>query len=137
MPPDLILELARAWVAKAQGDLILAELVMTAAGAPAWPIAFHCQQAVEKCIKARLVLWGVKPPVSHNLRALTALADFAAAGFLLSLADLDAPQPFAVAERYPILLAPAVSLEDVAPLVDAARRAMAWIERELAARAEG
>jgi HEPN domain-containing protein len=30
-------------------------------------IGFHCQQAVEKCLKAFLVLHDIEPPRSHDL----------------------------------------------------------------------
>lgn len=129
---SLTAELAFGWLAKARGDLAIAEAGWGAPAVPAWPIAFHCQQAVEKCLKAFLVLSGVKPPNTHILCDLTGLADFARVAFPLAPEHLDSLQPFAVAERYPILLAPEASRADVAPLLESARLAVAWAEQLLA-----
>ncbi len=131
MPPDLRIELAQAWAAKARGDFISAEILAESNRAAGWVIGFYCQQSVEKCMKSQLVLANVKPPRTHLLREILELANFAVLGFPVELSELDALQTFAVADRYPILLPSGTSHADVMRMVDSARKAMAWIEAEL------
>lgn len=133
MPPDLKIELAQGWIAKARGDFVGAEILGASDRAAGWVVGFHCQQCVEKSMKARLVLANIKPPRTHLLREILELTDFAARAFPLELAELDALQTFAVADRYPILLPSGTSRGDVLRLVESARKAMAWIDAELAA----
>jgi HEPN domain len=61
---------ARRWVARADLDAAGAERLLT--GAPPLPAvaAFHCQQAVEKLLKAALVQGGVRPRKTHDLESL-------------------------------------------------------------------
>lgn len=128
MPPDALAELAAAWLAKAAGDIAIAEAGVAAPNVPGWAIAFHCQQAVEKSIKMHLVLAGIEPPHSHDLIFLFELARLATTEFPLGLAELKALHPFAVADRYPILTQRNIERADVLPLLKFARRAMAWAD---------
>jgi HEPN domain-containing protein len=67
-------ELLQKWLRKADGDLRAARRL---ADAPEdfETAAFHCQQAVEKYLKARLAAAGQAPPRTHDLtRLLTVLA---------------------------------------------------------------
>ncbi|WP_375418890.1 HEPN domain-containing protein [uncultured Hymenobacter sp.] len=57
------------WLRKADKDLALAEDIVSN------PyhfdsLAYHCQQAAEKYIKAALVSYEIRPPHTHNLRVL-------------------------------------------------------------------
>lgn len=57
------------WLRKADKDLALAETLISQ------PyhfdsLAYHCQQAAEKYLKAALVFHEVRPAPTHNLRAL-------------------------------------------------------------------
>ena len=71
MPP--LEEETRRWVVKrlrkADQDLVLAE---DNVGKTYHfdSVAYHCQQAAEKYLKAALVAYGGRPPHTHNLRAL-------------------------------------------------------------------
>ncbi len=49
----------------ARKDLGLAELASTQGGEFANQIAFQCQQAAEKILKACLLSAGVEPPLTH------------------------------------------------------------------------
>ena len=93
---------ARAWLAKAESDLLAARR-LRAAGGPFDAVCFHAQQACEKVLKAALA-WAEKDiPRTHNLEELQAscvlvLAEPAASA-LRSL-DLSQLTPYAVETRY-------------------------------------
>ena len=102
---------ALTWLGYALGDLSTA----TAGNrdpAPARIVAFHAQQAVEKAIKAALVLAGVEPGRTHDLEELRdALPlDWRSKTYPPDLARLSR---FAVNVRYPD------SLEPVTPIAAA------------------
>lgn len=71
------------------------------AAAPLESIAFHCQQHVEKLLKAFLTLHGIESPRTHDIRRLVQLAvpNASELSELECLADLLTEQ--AVAMRYP------------------------------------
>ena len=57
-------------------------------------VGYHCQQAVEKLLKARLVeLGGVNYPKTHNLLALVELLEDQGKQLPAELADLDLLTP--------------------------------------------
>jgi len=119
--PEKQLALARAWLEKADGDLETARTAIGNPRIPSWIVGFHLQQAVEKAWKGRLVLMGIRPPAVHDLRALlqARAPDAGPPGKLLPL--IEALQPFAIEERYPLLSprdAERESLVAVLPLVE-------------------
>ena len=58
------------WIAKADEDIRVAVLVLSADPPLADPAGYHCQQAVEKIIKALLVAAAVKVPRTHDIELL-------------------------------------------------------------------
>ena len=64
------LELARQWIAKAQNDLLNADNNLKAEQIPFDTVCFHCQQAVEKFLKAYLVSNEQIPSHTHDLLLL-------------------------------------------------------------------
>jgi HEPN domain-containing protein len=91
-----------AWIAKATEDWRVASILLAQPDPIHDAVAFHCQQAAEKLLKAVLVARAENPPRTHDLEALfdlvapgrepsTELAD--ALGYLTA---------FAVMPRYPI-----------------------------------
>lgn len=88
------------FVSKAEHDL-QAALVLAREGNLADIVCFHCQQAVEKMLKAALLASGIEPPRTHDL------------GFLLETLEAVRPIPdglkevcavladYGVAPRYP------------------------------------
>ncbi len=69
---DLEKAVLRQWLRKADGDLRVAERL---ADAPEDydAVAFHCQQAAEKYLKARIAATGQDPPRTHDLVRLTTI----------------------------------------------------------------
>ena len=92
--------LLRQWLRKADGDLRAAERL---ADAPEDydVVAYHCQQAAEKYLKARLAVTGNDPPRTHDLLRLMSLLQ-AVETFSASETDMaKLLTPFGVAIRYP------------------------------------
>jgi len=58
-------------------------------------VGYHCQQAVEKPLKARLVDLGVNYPKTHNLQTLVELLEDQSRLLPWDLADLDLLTPYA------------------------------------------
>ena len=64
-------------------------------------IAFHCQQAVEKYLKALLVRHGIEFARTHDIRKLLALIAGIHPEIAILLRDADLLTPFGVELRYP------------------------------------
>jgi HEPN domain-containing protein len=58
MPRESGVELARLFAAKARMDLSAAEILARSEGDHADVVCFHCQQAVEKMLKAAILAAG-------------------------------------------------------------------------------
>lgn len=91
----------RAWVAKADEDLLAIELMLAGTTVPWSTVCFHAQQVAEKMLKAYLVARGQVPPKIHDLPTLLLLCRKQGA----SLEDLDSDCEFLLgfgaAARYP------------------------------------
>ena len=68
-------ELVRQWKAKAQNDWTAVEILSTNEQCPADAVCFHCQQFVEKLLKAFLTYHDIEVPKTHDLRRLIQLAE--------------------------------------------------------------
>jgi HEPN domain-containing protein len=93
------LDFAGELLAAAQRDLVVLKKGVPDSEIPIEVLGFHCQQAVEKCLKAVLAIHEVEFRKIHDIRTLT---DFASdAGLVVPLGEqLDALAPFAVEFRY-------------------------------------
>jgi HEPN domain-containing protein len=94
----------QSWFAKAEGDLQAAEILLVAPGAHGDVVAFHCQQAAEKYMKAYLVRHQIEFSKTHDLPALRRLIRSANESLADTLAFADWLTPFGVEIRYPGLL---------------------------------
>lgn len=88
------------WLGMACGDLNTASVTQPRWEVPARAVAFHAQQAVEKAVKAALILEGRSAPRTHDLDALR---DRLPAGWRVkqSHRDLGRLSQYAVESRYP------------------------------------
>lgn len=68
-------EAVRQWRAKAQSDWNTVEILRSSERCPADVVCFHCQQFVEKLLKALLTRYGVESPKTHDVRRLIQLAE--------------------------------------------------------------
>lgn len=75
LDPEFVAE-TRAWLIKAHGDLLAADLLRKADSALRGHALFHCQQAAEKALKGFLTWHGLTFGKTHNLGQLgQAVAD--------------------------------------------------------------
>lgn len=98
--PDAVAEVARGWLRRGAADLGAASTLLVNRGATApWIVTFHAQQAVEKHLKAALVVEQVPHPRTHELERLSSLlgADWG----LPDQTTLAGLSLYAVAGRYP------------------------------------
>jgi len=72
---DQTREAVRQWRAKARSDWTAVEILMASERCPAEMVCFHCQQFVEKLLKAFLTRHGIETPKTHDLRRLIQLAE--------------------------------------------------------------
>jgi len=99
MPPELA-EIRR-WIEKAEHDLQTAELAMRSRRAITDIASFHCQQAVEKLLKAYLVSKEQDFEKIHDLRALTLACSDCDSAFKELLPRVGPLTAYAVRYRYP------------------------------------
>jgi HEPN domain-containing protein len=67
-------EAVRQWLARARADWETVNVLIGNADSPHESIAFHCQQYVEKLLKAFLTMQGIEAPRTHDVRRLVQLA---------------------------------------------------------------
>ena len=98
---DEIFDLVKEWLAKAEGDQEVVKILSTDENCPNESVCFHCQQYVEKLLKALLTLHSVEAPRTHDLKRLIKLASPYVPG-LSALADRsDRLSDHAIRSRYP------------------------------------
>jgi HEPN domain-containing protein len=68
-------EAVKQWLAKADSDWAAVEILTASDRCPTETVCFHCQQYVEKLLKAFLTLKGIEAPKTHDLRRLIQLAE--------------------------------------------------------------
>lgn len=89
------------WLNRAQADLTAAELLLTFDEYPVAILAFHCQQAVEKSLKAFLTALKVEFRFRHDLAYLLDLCSEADRSFIELEPQIAGLTPYAVEGRYP------------------------------------
>jgi len=95
-------DVVRQWIELADKDLALAEhTAKTMRPAPYEIVCFHCQQFVEKYLKAFLVSSGQEPPYIHDLVKLTALCESENKAFSEIKQKCIALTEYGVQPRYP------------------------------------
>ena len=103
LDPDLE-SLVRAWIEKAEADLEAAErLAPSMAGGNRLRevVGFHCQQTVEKYLKALLTFYQVEFPKTHEIERLLVLVSGANREAADALSGAKWLGPFGVDIRYP------------------------------------
>jgi HEPN domain-containing protein len=101
-PPDqVLLGLVRQWIAKADVDYRTAERLVGDTEPIRESIAFHCEQAVEKYLKAFLVCQQIEFPKTHSISRLLDLVQPIAPELARSLEEAEGLTVFGVEIRYP------------------------------------
>jgi len=120
MPDERVVELSRLWWDKAEVDLAAAERLTDLP----FVSCFHSQQAVEKAIKAILVLHQVDFSRSHDIGALLRQLDSTGVAPLQDTADqLAGLTRFSVGTRYP---PDDATSEETAEALSLARHFLEW-----------
>jgi len=100
-PPEVALrELVYQWLEKASADFDVAEQLCEPGAVSEECAAFHCQQAVEKYLKAHLVRRQVEFPKTHDIAQLLDRVATVNAKLAGSLRAADVLTPFGVEVRY-------------------------------------
>ena len=101
-PPDVALrELVLRWLDQADADFDAAGQLSATEGRFREIVAFHCQQAAEKYLKAFLVRSQVEFPKTHDIAKLLDRVATVDRAMAESLRDADVLTPFGVEVRYP------------------------------------
>jgi HEPN domain-containing protein len=117
---------ARRWIAKADEDLAAAERLLELDDSLAAIACFHGQQAVEKLIKALLVLAAVPFARTHDVIRLSGLLP-AELALPVPLSDLAPLNRYAIEARYPIGEEP-ITGEEARAALAVARRVRGLVE---------
>lgn len=88
------------WLRYAQEDLAAARAIFADKHLPSRVVCFHCQQAVEKALKAALLHGGVMFPRTHDLNLLARLLPDASS-IKKVCPDLSGLMVYAAETRYP------------------------------------
>jgi HEPN domain-containing protein len=122
-------DLVRAWVLKAEHDLLNIENNLAARDIPWDTVGFHAQQCAEKYLKALLISRQIDPPKIHDLTELYALLpDGLLEGF--NVHSLEELNPYSIEGRYPGVWEP-VEQPEALRAVEAARMIRQTIRRIL------
>ena len=98
---QVVWDFVQAWLAKAQSDLRVAEILLGEASELAEESGFHCQQSAEKHMKAYLVRHQIEFSKTHDLAVLRRLIGQRDERLADRLAFADWLTPFGVEFRYP------------------------------------
>lgn len=116
--------LALEWVSKAEEDFEVARWLAQAPTSTFNAIGFHCQQCVEKYLKARLVEANIAFPKTHDLAVLLALSVPVEPSWSSLQTEIHSLTPFSVESRYPGVSATAQDARDALQACTRARQAM-------------
>ena len=89
------------WLQKAEQDLFAARVLLEHVPPVLEPACFHCQQAVEKALKAFLVSKSISFEEVHSLTYLLDLCELQEPKFVLLRNNIERLSPYAVKIRYP------------------------------------
>ncbi|MEW6275497.1 MAG: HEPN domain-containing protein [Bacillota bacterium] len=92
-------ELAKGWILKAESDLAAARRTLASEG-PFDTACFHCQQAIEKFLKAFLAFQEQQIPRTHDLEELARLCSLLDETLNWDELNLEEVTDYAVAVRY-------------------------------------
>jgi HEPN domain-containing protein len=99
-PPEIVSEVSR-WVEKAESDFRNAEYVMTMRkDCPFDTVCYHCQQCMEKYLKAVLIFEEVEFPRTHDLVVLFNLS-LILKSLGINIQDLQPLNRYSIEARYP------------------------------------
>ncbi|MBI4745906.1 MAG: HEPN domain-containing protein [Deltaproteobacteria bacterium] len=97
----IIQDLVHQWIHIAERDLLTAKQGLEAETVVTETVSFHCQQAVEKYLKAFLVKHQIEFSKTHSIMMLLNLCSKVDKSFKEDLSEADVLTDYAVEIRYP------------------------------------
>lgn len=94
-------ELINNWIKKAEKDLLTAEHELSFPDAVTESICFHCQQAVEKYLKAYLIFLGIPFTKTHEIGELISKCENKDKEISVFKEEADKLTDYAIDVRYP------------------------------------
>ncbi|MEA3325226.1 MAG: HEPN domain-containing protein [Euryarchaeota archaeon] len=94
-------ELIDSWIDKAEKDLLSAKHELSFPDAVTETVCFHCQQAVEKYLKAYLVFLGISFTKTHEIGELITKCEDKDNEIVVLKEEADELTDYAVVVRYP------------------------------------
>jgi len=91
----------RQWLTVAEDDLQAYKVLASEDAPPAIAVCFHCQQYVEKLLKAVLTLNGEEVPKTHDMRSLSIAASRYVPDMRTLIDDVSELTVYGVETRYP------------------------------------
>ena len=123
---EIINNLVNKWINKAERDLLTAERELSFEEPITDTVCFHCQQTVEKYLKAFLVYHQVYFTKTHRIMDLLELCATIDSSFKDELEDADNLTDYAVEIRYPdVWLEPGI--EDAKEAFEIARKVKEFV----------
>lgn len=98
---EVIKELVKKWMKKADKDILTAARELSFEDPITDSVCFHCQQAVEKYLKAYLVFHQKYFTETHNILNLLELCSSIDPSFSSQLSEADKLTDYAIEIRYP------------------------------------
>jgi len=114
---------------KALHDEVLVEEVFAAKRVTDDIVGFHCQQAMEKLLKAALSHHGVRYRKIHDLREIMDILTDAGHPLPGDLEDIDSLSPYGSLFRYDVI--PSNVSLDRQKALDMVRRLRKWVEQQI------
>jgi len=100
-PDKVKCQILAEWLHKAEADMDLAEHLIAEETHFYDAVAFHCQQAAEKYLKAFLVWYEIDFPKTHDLEQLLDLIAAVNDSLTTELRDVIVLTPYGIELRYP------------------------------------
>jgi HEPN domain-containing protein len=123
---EIIKDLVNKWITKADKDLLSAERELSFENPVTETVCFHCQQAVEKYLKAFLVYHQIYFTKTHKIIDLLELCATVDSSFKDELEDADNLTDYAVEIRYPdVWLEPGI--EDAEEALEIAKKVKEFV----------
>jgi HEPN domain-containing protein len=126
----IIGDLVREWIKKAENDLLTAERELSFEDPVTDAVCFHCQQAVEKYLKAFLVHHQIYFTKTHSIMNLLELCDAVDSSFKDELEYADDLTDYAIEFRYPGVL-PEVEVKEAEKALETARKVKEFVLEKL------
>ncbi len=98
---DDLRDTVRRWIAKADEDWWVVQVMTAQPSYPASLVCYHCQQYVEKLLKALLTAHGIECPRSHDLRRLIEMTSPYVSELAILSDRSDILTSYAAQSRYP------------------------------------